>query len=230
MKVRDIISGRWISGDRDINNTAFENINTEEKAYFLGWMISDGNISKNRNRITLELQKQDISIIHRFRKFLNIQTKICDVERKLCTNGYKHICSNYKTYCDSIKLKNDLNKYGVIPNKSLKAYVPVIDENLLPHLLRGIMEGDGSIYQDKYKNWRVQFLGTKQLCKDVQNIFNNKLNLPKHSISRYKKIYRTTWCKKEHVHSILSYLYNNASLDLVLPRKYERVKICLGIM
>ncbi len=38
-----------------VNDNYLDDIDTERKAYFLGWMFSDGYV--NRNRITLKLEK-----------------------------------------------------------------------------------------------------------------------------------------------------------------------------
>lgn len=42
-------------------------------------------------------------------------------------------------------MAEDLAKYGVIPRKTLHTYLPNINEQYLPHLVRGIFDGDGSI-------------------------------------------------------------------------------------
>lgn len=42
-------------------------------------------------------------------------------------------------------MAKDLSKYGVIPRKTLVSFLPTIDDQYMNHLIRGILDGDGSI-------------------------------------------------------------------------------------
>jgi hypothetical protein len=42
-------------------------------------------------------------------------------------------------------MAEDLSKYGVVPRKSYYTYLPKIDDKYMNHLIRGILDGDGSI-------------------------------------------------------------------------------------
>ncbi|MEK6878698.1 MAG: hypothetical protein AABY22_03775, partial [Nanoarchaeota archaeon] len=46
----------------------FNIINTEEKAYFLGLLYSDGFITKNGNQVVISLQENDVDILEKFKK------------------------------------------------------------------------------------------------------------------------------------------------------------------
>ena len=50
-------------------------------------------------------------------------------------------------------LVNDLNKYGIIKNKTYKtSHLPSIAPEMLPHFMRGLIDGDGSIYKTSFIN------------------------------------------------------------------------------
>ena len=51
---------------QDINYQFFEKIDSEEKAYFLGFIYSDGCVQSNS--VTLKLQKKDIIILEKMKK------------------------------------------------------------------------------------------------------------------------------------------------------------------
>src|SRR6476469_1999984 len=47
---------------KSLDDCFFDNVDTEEKAYFLGWIASDGSISKNGS-INIFVQKKDAGIL-----------------------------------------------------------------------------------------------------------------------------------------------------------------------
>lgn len=126
------------------NDTIFDIIDTEEKAYWLGFIMGDGNVTKNRLNITL--QKRDINHLYKFRKFLNCNNKI-SLKRKYA--GEINISSIY--------LIKALNKHNILPNKTyLKttltpSTIPIF---LLKHFYRGVIDADGSLVENKHKNKR----------------------------------------------------------------------------
>jgi len=44
----------------------FENIDTKEKAYWLGFLYADGYVSQSNNRLTLDLSKKDYQQLEKF--------------------------------------------------------------------------------------------------------------------------------------------------------------------
>jgi len=117
-----------------VNDNYLENIDTEDKAYFLGWMLSDGYIT--RNRLFLKLKNADESIItEMFNKFSD---GFGLYNNKLKTSKTMSISSN--------KMIEDLKKLGCIENKTKFGFnLPPISNNLMCHFIRGYFYGDGSI-------------------------------------------------------------------------------------
>ena len=60
----------------NFNYNYFENIDTPNKAYYLGWALTDGNVSNTQYRI--RLQKEDIDILEKFSKDINSNYPIYD--------------------------------------------------------------------------------------------------------------------------------------------------------
>ena len=54
-----------------IDETLFDSIDNEEKAYWLGFMYADGYISSKNNQIGLQLAIKDIEHLQKFNNFLN---------------------------------------------------------------------------------------------------------------------------------------------------------------
>lgn len=113
----------------------FKNINTKEKAYFLGLIFSDGNIS-SKNVFSIGLKSSDVYILNRLKEVTGSKSKIYYKEK---TNSYNFsICS--KEFCFYLR------KYGIVERKSYEELsIPNVKENLLKSFLLGIFDGDGSI-------------------------------------------------------------------------------------
>ena len=92
----------------------FKEINTHEKAYFLGLLFSDGYICSSYYDISkvtgIALQLQDAYILEYFKEKLNLSIKI-----GVYKNSAKLVITNIGVY-------NDLKKLGMIENKSHSEY------------------------------------------------------------------------------------------------------------
>ena len=152
----------------------FQKIDCEEKAYFLGLLIADGNVFKDNTgrqaSISITLNLEDEYMLLKFKNILNANTNV-GYDGRGC--GQIAIRSNI--------MAEDLAQYGVIPRKSSSTYLPQIEEKYMHHLIRGILDGDGSIRaiqtenQNKFAHY-IGFCGTHQLMQDISD-YCKKLNL-----------------------------------------------------
>lgn len=114
----------------------FETIDTKDKAYYLGWMMSDGYINKTiyNKEIGLALQSQDKYILDKLNTYISPEKKV---------QKYKN---SYKWHVVSPKMYEDLGKYGVVENKSHNDLVyPSIPKIFDGDFIRGYFDGDGCI-------------------------------------------------------------------------------------
>ena len=54
-----------------INEHIFDTIDTEEKAYWLGFLFADGNVSKRDNCFEMSLAEKDKEHLEKFNNFIN---------------------------------------------------------------------------------------------------------------------------------------------------------------
>ena len=138
----------------ELKERFFQTIDSEEKAYFLGLLIADGNVFKDltgrQASISITLDLEDEYILLKFKEVLNANTNIGHDGRGC---GQIAVRSNL--------MAADLEKYGVIPRKSLSTYLPQIDDKYMNHLIRGILDGDGSIRaeQTQINNRFAHYIG-----------------------------------------------------------------------
>jgi hypothetical protein len=132
---------------QDVNSLLFREINDESGAYFLGLLYADGNISKNKTCISLKLKSNDQIILEKFRDIMSPSSPIKIAKNKGSPNTYSYFRINQKEICEQ------LISHGCIPNKSLILQFPTtVPLELIRHFLRGYSDGDGTIYQNKFKN------------------------------------------------------------------------------
>ena len=203
----------------------FEIIDSEEKAYFLGLLITDGNVFKNNSgrqaSISITLKLEDEYILSKFLKELKANTTIGKDGRGCGQSAVR-----------SDLMAKDLEQYGVIPRKTLYTYLPKnIPENLMNHLIRGIFDGDGSIRvkigeNGKIKEHYFEFCGTHKLMEDLSSYLTKKLNLNKSPSIYDFKNKNLSEIKMSNVEDMLlfgDWIYNNA--HIYLTRKKDKFDI-----
>ena len=164
----------------------FQEINEEAKAYFLGLLISDGNVFKDNTgrqaSISITLDLKDEYMLEKFKEVLQADTSVGHDGRGC---GQIAVRSNI--------MAEDLAKYGVVPRKSYNTYLPLISKEMMPHLIRGIFDGDGSIMakpnpsNDGHNRFlhSISFCGTHQLMEDISNYILENLGI-KTAVYDYK--------------------------------------------
>lgn len=147
------------------NDVVFDTIDTEEKAYWLGFLYADGcldsspldNSKKSKFQIELSLKIEDKEHLSKFCKFLDTSMIITET-RCRCVVRSQHMW-------------NILNSYGCTPKKSLTLEFPNLnifkDTELIRHFLRGYFDGDGCVsYGNKEHTFlNIQLLGTKNFLE-----------------------------------------------------------------
>ena len=222
-----------------INQEYFHCINTEEKAYWLGFLYADGCVSKDKKYIYLDLHISDINHI---KKFL----KATDSDYPIKIHGEK---SQYaRVNIGSMKMAEMLISLGCIPQKSLKLKFPerkILPENLIKHFVRGYFDGDGclSLVRGKRKSrskkeenknkilphifWEFYILGNKEFLEGIRD----NLSLPEYKIIHANKkhnIYKLYAGGSKKVKKFMDSIYSEASI--FLDRKYEKyLELCAFI-
>jgi hypothetical protein len=132
------------------NEDVFENIDSHDKAYWLGFMFADGNVhvpkgketSSKGIRIEISLKEEDYYHLHNFSGFLESNYPVKPKIVKL--NGKEILV--YRISIGSVKMGKDLISHGCVPNKSLILEYPKdLLEEYFPSFLCGYFDGDGCL-------------------------------------------------------------------------------------
>ena len=121
----------------------FKTIDTEDKAYFLGFMYADGNLSKSCYAMRIELHPQDRDVLEKFSNAIYGFTKI-DEDHRIDKFGQEMTYIFTAVYCK--RMWNDLVAQGCMPDKAFDIRMPTfLSPKLLRHFIRGYFDGDGCI-------------------------------------------------------------------------------------
>lgn len=216
------------------NENAFENIDNEAAAYFLGLLITDGNVQepdlKNSHpnyRINLELQSNDRYILEKLKEFLRLTSvNIYDAER--IKNNSISKTSSLSWY--STKMAKDLEQYGVVPRKTNSVYLPQLRKDLMPHLIRGMIDGDGSLtitHTHNKPHLVIYFCGNQQCVTQLRDYLVNILDLYNVKVVQASEnLWQISWASKKDCLKICDYLYKDA--NYFLTRKKEKYLYALN--
>lgn len=124
-------------------NNYFEKINTKEKAYWFGWLLAEGNLTRFRLRI--ETNPKDGILIKRFVKDLRLNPSKVFFQRKYSIQTGKYYMS-FHIEVSNRKLSTYLKDHGFIEGrKSEKIRFPNFsNKELAIACLLGFFDGDGS--------------------------------------------------------------------------------------
>ena len=185
----------------------FKLIDTEQKAYWLGFISADGWIEPKLNRLGIGLQKSDRKHLEKFRDAINSNHPIYEKR----DSSYFRISSK--------ELIADLNNVGVFPAKSLKIDPYYVSEPLQHHYWRGVFDGDGWIQKDKLNRWLIGICGSKAMVEGFQRFV---LDMATSSAKIY--MINNTYCIQfggvHFTRMIMDEMYSDATV--FLDRKYEK--------
>lgn len=199
----------------------FKDINTEEKAYWLGFIYADGNVNKAQNTLRINLKSNDGGHLVKLNKSIggNFNVRIYDEVHK----DKSYPMSQILIY--STNMVKDLMSHGVFPNKTDKITFPDLPDELIRHFIRGYFDGDGSICERKHKK-RLSDLSCSFACGSMAFLERLREILFQNNIKSYivpdkrgnKASLSLAGLKNPDV--FLHYIYDDSTI--YLDRKYDK--------
>ena len=206
------------------NEHIFDSIDTEEKAYWLGFIFADGYISSRDYGFELSLSGIDVDHLYKFNKFMEYKGDNVKVSTTRCNNKEYKRC---RWSIGNKHLWNTLNNYGCTPKKSLSLQFPdksiFKEEWLIIPFIRGYFDGDGcvSLVHNEIpgKVLTASILGTKEMLSPIKELFFDNNLIKNHDNNDITFSYRLS---QKQAYTFLSIIYYNASI--YLNRKLDKFK------
>lgn len=213
-----------------LDEYVFDSINSEEKAYWLGWYMTDGYNHESKNNVVIRLQEQDIEILEKLKKFLKTNAPILTFKRQINNIERSYVELNVT----SSYFSKSLSKYGITQNKCHNKSIVNLPMPLLKHFIRGYFEGDGCfsvskrLDRKKSYNYQLTFTGNLEPLVRIRDIFSENLNITKVSIKLRKNLsYTLHYSGRKVCYKILDWLYQDSTV--YLKRKHDKyLKYCIS--
>lgn len=207
-----------------INQDFFSSIDTEAKAWLLGFTSCDGSVIKHNGGyyISYELQAKDLPLLEKISDILESGYKIKHRD-DVGTNGSVHFRIGSK------KMFEDLAKYNVAPNKVDKIRMPKLPSHLRRHYIRGVFDADGWITEDSNTgNLFFGISGYREFLKDIQEVLISELDLNKTKLLKKEGSDNRSlhYGGNNQVRKIGDYLYEDA--EHYLSRKKSKFENLTG--
>ena len=204
------------------NEKFFDEINSEDKAYFLGLLCADGYSSVAKNVTVISLQEKDKDILDMFKEKINYKENLTFIKGGLKNNGKIHQ-NSYALYLNSKYLSNSLLKLGIDTKKTESLEFNTFN-NFTNDFIRGYFDGDGCLMLPKNTNsWYFSIISSTKFIKGLKEYIKLELDI---NSSIYKP---KNYQKEVSILSIrgnkqllkfLNWMYKDS--NIYLNRKYQK--------
>ena len=198
----------------------FKIINSNQKAYWLGYLAADGYIDKSGGKTYLI--SKDKEIIEKFKFDVGSGHKVS--ERN---NFDKRTNKTYRSYTVQITnylFTQNLCSFGVNQNKSDIFNFPNINEKYYSYFIAGLFDGDGSVsFRTTNKNLlRINLISSFETLTFIQNYLVNNVGINKIKMFRITENKLNIW--KMHLYKdavkFLDFIYQDNTF-FYMKRKYD---------
>lgn len=195
------------------NRYIFEKINSEEKAYWLGFLYADGSVGSSDNRTELNLAEKDLNHVEKFKNFIGLDNKISYKEK---TKAYRY------SFKDKIFKEILINK-GCVPKKSLILEFPnekQVPREFIRHFIRGYFDGDGCFCNTPL-TFEAGFISTENFIRECLKVLPEevKKTYPLINVHRDNGAKKYAFYRYQDVKIFLDFMYKDATI--YLDRKYN---------
>lgn len=157
-----------------VNERYFDNIDNGNKAYLVGYMLADGYVGTEDNRINIS--SKDFTILEDIRKEIQLEKEVTTGSK----GSYKGSSDMYKIEFTNKQIASRLRKFGIYPHRKtkMKKIPDDIPKKYIWDFIRGYFDGDGCITRKQsistvngkiynYDRLIVSIIGSKSFLENL---------------------------------------------------------------
>jgi hypothetical protein len=202
---------------------------SNEMAWVLGLIFSDGNLHDSEPR--LHITQKEPELLEKVKSLMNCNAKLIHSPKKIYKSGVSG--ETYTLQIFNQKIFDALTQIGLTPDKSLTVNFPDIPAECIRYFIRGCWDGDGSVFIDNQSGYiRASYIsGSLNFIKGMLNELE-RAGFPKRTIhktrsktpSYYFRFYGEQ-CKK-----LYHFLYDDVPPEQYLERKHKVFEDYFGVL
>lgn len=154
------VSKKGFAGKMPVDSTFFQEIDSDESAYWLGMLYGDGWITEENKNDKVSLGLIDKEHIVKFKKALNASQSITEHDKKE-ENSTWRLCIADQQLVDSLRSK------GCDKEKTFSNTLPDIETQYYSAFVRGLFDADGS-YQERGTTFKLHGASEGRLKKVIE--------------------------------------------------------------
>jgi len=217
-------SGGWSKYCK--NEHYFDQIDTPEKAYWLGLIYADGYNGESPTwSFVLGLKSSDMELVEKLSVCIMGCTRLTRVKPSVHEWKGQMIRGSgaYRLTVYSRCLSEALARAGARRNKSMTLQFPTVDQvpsHLVRHFMLGYFDGDGCLasYQRMpyRKRYSFSIISTTQFCTEFGRVLEREVGVKSHTHKQLKMTILTL-NKNDEIEKVLRWMYQDT--PVWLPRK-----------
>ncbi len=196
-----------------IKTDFFRTIDSEEKAYWLGFIFADGSISSEKGRFAIAVAESDKDHLQKMNVTIGANKDLY----------YSDKNKSFRLTIDSIDIKKDLIALGAIPNKTYSCCIPNLPDKFMNHFIRGYFDGDGCLTNTEAVP-KFGMVGNIDFLTGVKNVLIKNIGLSdlkfRHDKRHDERIVSLEYGGRINAVLFGEYIYQDASV--YLERKYQK--------
>jgi hypothetical protein len=212
-----------------VNIAYFDCVDSEEKAYFLGFLFADGTHLEPHRRLLLELQERDSEIPAKLSVALLGHERLT---RRLRNTKCGHKAIRQKAQVgfsiSNEHLSSTLSRLGLTSRKSFTCEMPALQPSLVRHFVRGYFDGDGCLSVRSSKGaerWIISILSSLPMCQSIAQNSSVVIGFVPH-ITKRGNIHEIIVSGNRQVKKFMDWIYAGSTISL--GRKREKYRQLLA--
>ncbi|MDY6938240.1 MAG: LAGLIDADG family homing endonuclease [Cyanobacteriota bacterium] len=193
-----------------LNESYFDKIDSQVKAYLLGLMAADGCVTST-NYVVLE------SIDRELVELLKFELKYSGQIRTIAPPGGHAL--HYRINFSSKSLASALSRYAVIAGRTESGAYYFPESKYLASYILGYFDGDGCAYVNKGRSGGlVCIVGSLEFTRQLSKLLNMGVVVAHQS----RKVHYWRIYSRKHIRAFYEFIYQNATFGL--NRKKEKIE------
>lgn len=202
---------------------SFETIQNEFDAYFIGLLMTDGYLTSRGTDLGIDLIDEDC--IKFLSEVIGKEYKTYASDRSSLTDKYNRQDRHRLVLSDS-DLVEQAKRYGITANKTanLQGFALSNSESaFIPYLVRGIIDGDGCIFETSYGAPAVYIISqSKKFLEWVEELMTERLYFKHLRLrSTSDNLYRLETAHQEDILKLMALVYDK---PYGMSRKYNKLR------